>query len=147
MVLLGTTLNNWNEFDGWCATNNIEPLEMPSRRYFSAAWRWLCEGLDQEGYDKLFNDIEQSVYEAHGALKRIQVQKEKELEAAKTKEEKTEEEGKKIIPISKFNAPPGWTPPGWSDEAAYRNSLGGMMGVTNTGGGKIGGSVKKKPGE
>lgn len=26
-------------------------------------------------------------------------------------------------PRNKFKAPPGWTPPGWSDEKAYQNSL------------------------
>lgn len=133
MVVIGVTTTNWNEFDGWCITKGVSPLEMPSRRFFSAAWTWLTEDLEQEDYDKLIASIENAVTETQFA-------QEKKQKAPLGEEEN--KESKNFVPMNRWQAPEGWTPPGWDEESAYRNSVAGMMGITSAGGGKIGGDVK-----
>lgn len=133
MTALSIASDNWLEFDGWCLANGqIDPLAIPSRRFFTAVWRWLTENIDQENLDKLYAAFDQAVHEAENEARKAKQQKEVETEGQP-----------KIIPLKPFQAPPGWRPPGWSDEAAYANSIAGMKGITKTGGGKIGGAVKK----
>lgn len=127
-------LKYWNDFDGWAVSKGFDPLEIPSRRFYSAVWFWMIEGQDAEGIEKLHVALDQQVHETEQAFKTSKLQ---------TVEQRTVDGKPKVIPLKPFQAPPGWKPPGWSDESAYANSIAGMKGVMNTGGGRIGGSVKK----
>lgn len=127
-------LNYWNDFDGWCVSKGVDPLEIPSRRLLSAAWFWMTEDRGEEELEKIHNALNQRVMEVETAFRTSKIQ---------AVEQRKEDGSPKVIPLKPFQAPPGWKPPGWSDESAYANSVAGMKGVTNTGGGKIGGSVKK----
>lgn len=127
-------LSYWTDFDGWCLAHGFDPLELPSRRLFSAAWRWMTENADSEGVEKIINALDQNVQEYESELRA------KAIKAAASAA--TEDDKPKMVPIKPFRAPPGWTPPGWSEESAYKNSVAGMKGVTQTGGGRIGGTVK-----
>lgn len=124
----------WNEFDGWAISKGFDPLEIPSRRLYSAIWYWMIDGQDEKAIEGIHSALNQQVAETEQAFKTSKIQ---------AVEQRTADGKPKIIPLKPFEAPPGWTPPGWSDETAYANSIAGMKGVMNTGGGKIGGAVKK----
>lgn len=94
----------------------------------------MAEGQDEEGMEKLHKALDQQVADTEQAFRTSKLQ---------TVEQRTADGKPKVIPLKPFQAPPGWKPPGWSDESAYQNSINAMRGITNVGGGKIGGQVKK----
>lgn len=108
------TLNRWTDFDGWCLQYGIDPLEMPSRRYFSAAWRWMTEGLDEKQLAELHQNLDKSVTEVETHIRHAETKKA--VKAAK-------EENKGFVPAPKWRAPEGWTPPGWDEAAASQTGL------------------------
>lgn len=127
-------LGYWNEFDGWALSKGFDPLEIPVRRFYSVVWYWMTDGRDEESIDKIHSALEQQVAETEQAFRTSKI---------RSVEQKTATGEPKIIPLKPFQAPPGWTPPGWSDEEAYKNSIAAMGGINRTGGGKIGGAVRK----
>lgn len=41
-------LGNYQEFDAWCCTKNIDPLELPAYRFYNLALYALKEGMSDE---------------------------------------------------------------------------------------------------
>lgn len=42
----------WHEFDGWCASRNVEPMELDPARFMNLVEYWAKRGLDKEGLQK-----------------------------------------------------------------------------------------------
>jgi hypothetical protein len=109
IAILMYAVNNWTDFDGWALSKGFDPLEIPARRLVAAAWLFLTEPMDYEQKDKLIANLFAETYEE-----------------VKQKKKKEEPKGPKTVMApskDKWRAPPGWKPPGWSDEAAYQSGI------------------------
>lgn len=91
---------------------------------------------DQEGRDKFDLELEK-------------IQKEKEFKTrskpdnTKKKQQPKEAGGKgRTVAMPKWQAPPGWTPPGWDEQASYGNAMEFMGSNVNKGGNKPGKPLK-----
>lgn len=53
--LIATVQENWAHFDGWAASLNIDPMEMPFARFMNLAYFWVTgKGeAQQEDVDKI----------------------------------------------------------------------------------------------
>jgi len=41
-------MSEWPRFDGWCASRNVDPLELPISRAFNLIYYWVVQSMDQE---------------------------------------------------------------------------------------------------
>ena len=47
-VILSWTLDNWKQFDAWCCVRGIDPLELPSYRFYNLSLYALMEEKPEE---------------------------------------------------------------------------------------------------
>jgi hypothetical protein len=113
--LIEIALTNWSSYDGWCLSKGIDPLELPSRRFVNSVWNWLTEEMEAETINNLLDALHQVSYQQPTRLKRS-------IPSVET-EPKGENNGVEYNSKSKWKAPEGWTPPGWDEEASYKNAM------------------------
>lgn len=101
VAVIGHAVDNWLDFDAFCLCRGFDPLEIPTRRLVAAAWAWLTEGMDEETKDNLAHQLSTEDYD----------------EPVK---ERLPGGAVALSPKEKWRAPPGWKPPGWSDEKGMR---------------------------
>lgn len=44
-------MSEWTRFDGWCASRNVDPLELPLARAFNLIYYWAVQTMDAEQRD------------------------------------------------------------------------------------------------
>jgi len=49
---MGLACEKWHEFDGWCASRNVEPMDLYPARFVNLVEHWGKRGLDKEGLAK-----------------------------------------------------------------------------------------------
>ena len=42
----------WHEFDGWCASRDVDPIVLHPARFVNLVEHWAKRGLDKEGLQK-----------------------------------------------------------------------------------------------
>lgn len=96
-------------------SKGFDPLELPSPRLMSAAYYYMQTGLNDEERTAFNSALQNSAAVGHLLLR-----------SRPSTGRTTRREGLSEAPTAgrgKWEAPPGWTPPGWlSDEASYRNA-------------------------
>ncbi len=50
--LVGTAKANWAVFDGWCASRNLDPLELPFDRFLNTVYYWAIRNGDEDSIKK-----------------------------------------------------------------------------------------------
>jgi len=105
LVILWKFLGDWRTFEGWCTSVGINPLTEGSRRMINLMFYFVERDMDDESREKFRNELD---YMSVNQL----------VKQAKPITDKT----LSVIPKKRWQAPPGWTPPGWSDERSYQSA-------------------------
>lgn len=111
--LVALILGDWQHFDGWCASQNIDPLDLPSRRMISLMMYYFERDLDEEQREEFRTIISNML------LSKTKAPPARRLKAV-------EEPRTKVVGKGKWRAPEGWKPPNWDEERSYRQAQGFM---------------------
>jgi hypothetical protein len=47
----------WQDFDGWCASRNVEPNELSIERFCNLVQFWVTRNMTKEDLDKFLVDL------------------------------------------------------------------------------------------
>jgi hypothetical protein len=109
-------LGEWEKFDAWCCIHQIEPLHLPSRRFYAIVKYFLYEGTTEESIEKINKALKEAETETHPYQK---IKKQNQEQVGWTRDKR-----------GKWTPPPGWTPEGWlSDDVAYRKAQAAASGI------------------
>lgn len=50
--LIAIASHNWRSFDGWCASRNVDPLELPLDRFLNTVYYWATRNGDEDSIKK-----------------------------------------------------------------------------------------------
>lgn len=53
-----TAQNVWPAFDGWCASQNVEPLELPWERFINLGYFFIIRNMDKKRRDEFDRHLE-----------------------------------------------------------------------------------------
>jgi hypothetical protein len=111
-------LGEWEKFDAWCCLHQIEPLHLPSRRFYAIVKSFLYEGTTEESVAKISKALKESEKEPH-PYQKINKQKQEQEQVGWTRDKR-----------GKWTPPPGWKPDGWlDDDTAYRVAQAAASGI------------------
>lgn len=111
LTALVTEDQNWGAFDGWCASQGFNPIELPWRRFLNLVYYWATRGKDQKQLDQFNAELNKATSRWNMEMLR------RSAPVRKTEEtEPTTRQRRKGLP------PP---PPWWKDgkEAATQSML------------------------
>lgn len=119
-ALIAWSLSEWRFFDGWATSSGIDLFKVSCPRYMNLILHYLTKDADAEGRKKFEEILEEIESE-------IEFKKAKALEPVY--EETENAEGIKIVKSNyAWQAPPGWTPPGWQSDEDNMANIQALMG-------------------
>lgn len=114
-ALIAWSFSEWRYFDGWATASGIDLLKVSCPRFMHLVFHFLTKDTDKEGKEKLESILEEM--ESEIEFRRLKA------EEQKIEVQTPEGETKNIVPITTWQAPPGWKPVGWlSDEENMKNA-------------------------
>lgn len=119
-ALIAWSISEWHYFEGWATSQGTDLFTISCPRYINQILHYLTKDTDAEGRKKFEETLEE-------------IESEIEYKKAKAQEpvfsETETEEGIKIVQSNyAWQAPPGWTPPGWQSDDQNMANIQALMG-------------------
>lgn len=109
-----TEERNWQVFDGWCASRNVAPLQLPWRRFLNLTYYWATRGKDEKQLKKFDSELANAVSRWNMEMIRSELADAKPAPTATTKAEARQRARGGELPT-----PPEW----WNEDTAARESM------------------------
>lgn len=118
-ALIAWSISEWRFFEGWATASGIDLFKISCPRFMNLIFHYLTKDADAEGrkkFEEILGEIESEIIYNKGKV----------LERT---DPDPETEDKKVIQSNySWQAPPGWTPPGWQSDEENMASIQALMG-------------------